>query len=268
VHVLVALLLAGFGLLPFLLAWEPAAASSNCAKLEDDINDLYLQDPAVVRALNVLKGVQSLNKQQGLGFVAGGQVVTKRTLWMVGTGIYSALVVFGPTLEGELGLEAACGGAGGGQGECPFGWTFADGACFQIFGDEPICTDLFNDCCAHTRAGERPELLDQYPQWADTDHAACAPGYTLVGDPQSWDECSDSGVFDPGNVQPNYACEWTGPQRTVAEEIKARMGTPLGWAEAEEACLQLGDDTHLASVTSAAQQTAVARLAKDQVNVW
>jgi hypothetical protein len=217
-----------------------------------------------VRALNVLKGIQSLNKQQGLGFVAAGQVVTKRTLWMVGTGIYSALVVFGPTLEGELGLEAACGGAGGGQGECPFGWTFADGACFQLFGDEPICLDVGananpNNCCAN-------ELPNQFN---DGDPAVCAPGYTLVGDqPQSYDTCSDSGVVGQGNFQPNFECEWTGPQRTVAEEIKARMGTPLGWAEAEEACLQLGDDTHLASVTSAAQQVAVARLARDQAAVW
>eukprot|EP01046_Picozoa_sp_COSAG06_P026994 COSAG06_NODE_2358_length_7012_cov_4.376826_1_plen_654_part_00 len=133
-QVLVALLLAGFGVLPFLLAWEPAAASSNCARLEDDINDLYLADPAFVRALHVLKGVKALNKDQGLGFVAGGQVITKRTLWMLGTGIYSALAVFGPTLEGELGLTASLSG-GAQHASCKFGWTVADDACFKLFGD-------------------------------------------------------------------------------------------------------------------------------------
>jgi hypothetical protein len=123
-----------FGLTPFLLAWEPAAVSSNCAKLEDDINDLYGEDQGFIRALNSLKYVQSLNKQQGLGFVVGGQVVTKRTLKILATGIYSAIVVFGPTLETELGLAGgSCGSAQ--HAACDFGWTFADDSCFKLFGD-------------------------------------------------------------------------------------------------------------------------------------
>ena len=36
-------------------------------------------DPTIVRAMHVLKGVNALNKDQGLGFAAGGQVITKRT---------------------------------------------------------------------------------------------------------------------------------------------------------------------------------------------
>eukprot|EP01046_Picozoa_sp_COSAG06_P037869 COSAG06_NODE_4317_length_4368_cov_3.983134_1_plen_652_part_00 len=172
----------GWSVLPFALAWDPAAVSSNCAKLEDDINHLYLEDPAFVRAQHVLKGVQSLNKQQGLGFVAGGQVITKRTLWMLCTGIYSTLGVLGPMLEGELGLAAGASGAQ--HAACDFGWTFADGACFKLFGD---------------------------------------------------------GV----------------------------LGQPLGWAEAEEACHEMGSQTHLASVTSEEQQRAVAHLASGHdTDVW
>ena len=116
------------------LAWEPAAVSSNCARLEDDINDLYQEDTHFIHALHVLKRVKALNKDQGLGFVVGGQVITKRTLWILGTGLYSALAVFGPTLEGELGLTASL--AGGAQhASCEFGWTFADDVCFKLFGD-------------------------------------------------------------------------------------------------------------------------------------
>ena len=174
----------GLAVLPFALAWEPAAVSSNCAKLEDDINDLYQEDPAFVRALHVLKSVQSLNKQQGLGFVVGGQVVTKRTLWILCTGTYSALAVFGPTLEGELGLTASL--AGGAQhASCEFGWTFADDSCFKLFGD---------------------------------------------------------GV----------------------------LGQPLGWADAEVACQEMGSQTHLASVTSEEQQRAVQHLASssEAQGIW
>jgi hypothetical protein len=107
-QLLIALLLAVFLLMVFLLPWEAVAASSNCAKLEDDINDLCLADPAFVRAAHVLMRVQSMNKQQGHGFVAGGQVVTKRTMWILSTAIYSAfstLAVFGPAGEGELGAR-------------------------------------------------------------------------------------------------------------------------------------------------------------------
>ena len=61
----------------------------------------------------------------------------------------------------------------------------------------------------------------------------------------------------------------SGLPRTVAEEIKARMSEPLAWAEAEEACMQMGEDTHLASVTSAAQQAVAARLAAaTRQQVW
>ena len=175
------LIAVGFGALPFVLVADPATASSKCAKLEDDINALRGEDLDFTRAHWLLKYVQSLNKQQGLGFVVAGQVITKRTLWMLATGIYSALAVFGPTLEGELGLAGSC--AGGAQhAACDFGWTFADDACFKLFGD---------------------------------------------------------GI----------------------------LGQPLGWADAEEACLEMGSPTHLASVTSEEQQRAVAHVAQGDI-VW
>ena len=67
-------------------------------------------------------------------FVVFGQVVTKRTLCLAASSIYGVIIAVGPTLLGEVGLEPSC-AASGQIGECPFGWTFADGACFQVFGD-------------------------------------------------------------------------------------------------------------------------------------
>ena len=87
---------------------------------------------------------------------------------------------FGHTLLGDVGLEASCSG-GAQHGSCPFGWTFADGACFKLFG----------------------------------------------------------GV----------------------------LGEPLGWVDAEEACLQHGSEVHLAGITSAEQQRAAEHLAGGS-SVW
>ena len=241
----------GIATVPFFLAMDPAAVSSKCARLEDDINALCGEDTSFAPSMHFLKHLKALNKDQGLGFVVFGQVVSKRTLCLTASTIYSVVVLFAPTLLQELGLEAACGAGGGKVGECPFGWTFADDTCFQLFGDKPICMDVANNCCASVPDGEP---------------AVCARGYEIVGEqPQSYGTCYDS----QGNRQPNYACEWTGPPRTVAEEIKARMSEPLAWAEAEEACMQMGEDTHLASVTSAAQQAVAARLAAaTRQQVW
>eukprot|EP01051_Picozoa_sp_SAG22_P025270 SAG22_NODE_7406_length_742_cov_36.537455_1_plen_210_part_10 len=103
--------------------------------------------------------------------------MTKRTLWLGASSFYSIMVAFGPTLLGEAGLEVACGSGGSQHASCASGWTFADDACFKLFGDG-----------------------------------------VLVGEP------------------------------------------PLSWADAEEACQEMGSQTHLASVTSAKKQAAVAHL--------
>ena len=173
---------------PFLLAADPAAASSKCARLMDDINHLCIEDPAFMPAQSFIQSVKRLNRDQGLGFVVGGQVVSKRTLGIVATGIYSIVSIFAPVLLMEVELEAECAAQlGGEQGiSCPLGWSLAEGTCFKLFGEPCLDSD--------------------------------------------GDDCQASG---------------------------ARMSTPLVWAEAEEACEQLGGDTHLASVTSAAQQDAV-----------
>ena len=112
-----------------------------------------------------------------------GQVVTKRTLWVGGSAFYGMIVAFGPTLLGEAGLASTCGAGGSQHASCDFGWTFADDACFKLFGD---------------------------------------------------------GV----------------------------MGEPLEWAAAEEACQEMGSETHLASVTSEEQQRAVAHLAATTDFIW
>ena len=49
--------------------------------------------------------------------------------------IYSPFVPR-PTLLGEVGLEPSCGGAGSQHASCPFGWTYADGSCFRLYGDD------------------------------------------------------------------------------------------------------------------------------------
>jgi hypothetical protein len=142
--------------------------------MEENLNrilsvDLRMHD----RVFPLLSMLRGLNKQQGLGFVVGGVVITRRTLWLVLSGLYGLSATVGPTLLGNLGLEATCTRGGAQHASCDFGWTFADDACFKLFGD---------------------------------------------------------GV----------------------------LGQPLGWADAEEACLQMGSNTHLASVTSEEQQVAVA----------
>ena len=186
IQVLIALLLAGFGVLPFLLAWEPAAASSNCARLQDDINDLYLADTHLVHAQHVLKGVKALNKQQGLGFVAGGQVITKRTLWMLGTGIYSALAVFGPTLEGELGLTASLANSAQ-HVSCEFGWTFADDSCFKLFGDEilgpPLSWADAEEACQAMGSQNQTHLasVTSEERQRAVQHVAAGNGFVWIG---------------------------------------------------------------------------------------
>ena len=64
-----------------------------------------------------------------------GQVVTKRTLWVGASAFYGMMVAFGPTLLGEAGLASTCGVGGSQHASCEFGWTFADDACFKLFGD-------------------------------------------------------------------------------------------------------------------------------------
>lgn len=139
-RVVMATIIAGFGVLPFVLAAEPAGASTMCARLENDINDLYAEDPAFVRAMHILRHLKALNKDQGLGFVVGGQVITKRTLWVLGTGIYGVLVAFAPTFASETGLSGSCGDAQ--HAACNFGWTFADDSCFKLFGDNVLGVPL------------------------------------------------------------------------------------------------------------------------------
>jgi hypothetical protein len=167
-------LMVGFAAMPFVLAVDPAAASSKCAKLEDSINLLSARDTSFAPGMRFLKNVQALNKQQGLGFVVGGQVITKRTLWLAMTTMYGAVAAFGPTLLGEAGLAASCGTHQ--HAACDFGWTFADDACFKLFGD-------------------------------------------------------------------------------------SLLAKSLAWADAEEACQEMGSQTHLASVTSEEQQQAVQHVA-------
>ena len=106
--------------------------------------------------------------------------MTKRTLWLGASSLYSILVAIGPTLLGEAGLDAACGSGGSQHASCDFGWTFADDACFKLFGDD----------------------------------------------------------------------------------------APLSWADAEEACQEMGSQTHLASVTSAEQQRTVEHLAGGADLAW
>ena len=176
-------LLGGLFAMPVILAMDPATASSRCARLEDDINALCQEDPGFTRGINFLKTIKALNKDQGLGFVVGGQVTTGRTLYLAATGIYGMVVAFGPAFMGEVGLAGSCGASGGSHPNCPFGWTYADDACFKLFGD-----DIIN--------------------------------------------------------------------------------TPLPWLEAEEACVWMGAQTHLASITSEEQERAVQHVADGNSFVW
>ena len=60
-------IIGGFVALPFLLAIDPASASSNCARLEDSINHISGEDSSFMPAENFIKYIKRLNKDQGLG---------------------------------------------------------------------------------------------------------------------------------------------------------------------------------------------------------
>eukprot|EP01045_Picozoa_sp_COSAG04_P022723 COSAG04_NODE_2610_length_3859_cov_11.192553_2_plen_660_part_00 len=123
---------AGLAAFPILLAYDPATTSRTCARLEDDLNGLCAMDLSFTRGLNLLKHMKALNKDQGLGFVSGGVVVTRRTLWLAVSAAYALTATVGPTLLADVGLEPTCGAQ---HAACPFGWMFADDACFKLFGD-------------------------------------------------------------------------------------------------------------------------------------
>ena len=115
-------------------------------------------------------------------------MVSKRTISIAIGGLQGLVFWLGPAVLHEAGA-GSCGGVSS-HASCQFGWTFAGGGCFQIFGAEQV------------------------------------PG---VG--------------------------------TAALERMA-------WADAEDACRQMGPDTHLASVSNEEQQLAVARLAGGNLLVW
>lgn len=75
----------------------------------------------------------------GLGFTVFGQCVSKRTLWLIGSSLYSVVAVAGPAILGNIGLSSSgCNNNAGGQlAHCPFGWEFADDSCFRLFGAQP-----------------------------------------------------------------------------------------------------------------------------------
>lgn len=145
-------LLIGFAAMPFALVLGPAAASSKCAKLEDSINLLSVRDTNFAPATNFLKNLKALNKDQGLGFVVAGQVVTKRTVWLAMTAMYGVVAAFAPTYLGEVGLATSCvAGSSTQHPACEFGWTFANNKCFKLFGDgvigEPLNWVDANEMC-------------------------------------------------------------------------------------------------------------------------
>ena len=71
----------------------------------------------------------------GLGFTVFGQCVTKRTLWLFASSLYSVIAVAGPAVLGDIGLSSSgCHDAGGQLAHCPFGWEFADDSCFRLYG--------------------------------------------------------------------------------------------------------------------------------------
>ena len=190
---------------PALLALDPATCSSECGRLEDDLNSISASDIMMLpRVFPVLTTLKRLNKDQGLvssphavpvccylreqcrclhGFVVFGMVVTRRTLWLGMSALYGLTITVGPTLLKDVGLEPSCGAGRSQHASCPFGWTYADNGGFKFFGDDVL-------------------------------------------------------------------------------------GPPLAWEQAEDACQQMGDQMHLASVTSEEQQRAVAQLARGNVQTW
>ena len=53
--------------MPALLAVDPASASSQCSRLEDEINHISGRDSSFLQATNFVKYLKRLNKDQGLG---------------------------------------------------------------------------------------------------------------------------------------------------------------------------------------------------------
>ena len=59
-------LVLGCTLVPVMFSIDPATASSSCARLEDHISTLCVEDPGQPRRMNFLKSLKCQNKDQGL----------------------------------------------------------------------------------------------------------------------------------------------------------------------------------------------------------
>eukprot|EP01046_Picozoa_sp_COSAG06_P029243 COSAG06_NODE_2697_length_6436_cov_8.420546_3_plen_654_part_00 len=199
-------LTAGLVAVPFFLAMDPAAVSSKCARLEDDINTISNEDPGFTRAMVFVKSVQSLNKQQGLGFVVFGQVVTKRTLGLAASTIYAVAVAVSPTILAEAGLEPSCGAGGGQHGSCEFGWTFADGSCFKLFGDDALGTPL-----GWAEAEEECRLLGSHLASVTSAEQQAAVGRLAGGTNRVWiglNDMAEEGSFVWSDGEPLEYSNW------------------------------------------------------------
>ena len=128
------LVVVAFVLLACFLVWEAASMSAHCSWLTNTINDLCLEDPAATHRLNFLRALKSLNSDQGLGFKAGTRIDRLLLIRIAGaviTGVFGVL----PLLIHDSQDAACSAGASGQHAACPFGWTFASGSCFILYGE-------------------------------------------------------------------------------------------------------------------------------------
>ena len=233
-QVAVAGMIAGLAVLPFLVALDPANASSGCARLEDDINHLCVEDPSFVRADNFVKSLKRLNRGQGLGFTVFGSVTTKRTLWLVCTGIYGGLAAFGPTLLGELGMG---GQVPGQHSSCPFGWTFAEDACYKLLGDgllhKPLpWSEAEASCQQQGPDSHLASVTGAEQQQVVQDLAGSTGDNTWIG----LNDIAEEGEFTWADDEPLEFTNWSPGQPNNAapgggEEDAAVLGNNGAWAD-------------------------------------
>jgi hypothetical protein len=128
------------------------------------------------------------------GFVVFGQVVTKRTLWVGGSAFYGMMVAFGPTLLGEAGLASTCGAGGSQHASCEFGWTFADDACFKLFGDgvlgEPLDWADAEEACQGMGSQTHLASVTSEEQQRAVQHLAASNNVVWIGLTDSAEEGS------------------------------------------------------------------------------
>jgi hypothetical protein len=124
--------------IPVYLGLIAAQITDGCKRLENGILAYCVEDLRMHRVVHpLITTLRSQNGGQGLGFVAGGLVVSRWTVFIsTVTTYFAAAVAIAFVLIGQSeSVHGFCSAANQQHMACAFGWTYADGSCYRMFGD-------------------------------------------------------------------------------------------------------------------------------------